>query len=246
MSFLLIPVAPLSSTKSRLRDCFSKEQLKELTIAMFRDLGKTLSMTDSFENIIVYCHNSEILELAEIFGLVGIKEKLTKPRKTFDEVISDLNNIAIKNFNAQRTVFSFLDTVLIAAKNFNEINLLLKENQLVVCPAIHSAGVSVLGRNPPNIISTYFSDPNIPSFIALINNAKKKGLDKIAIYDSFRAGFDIDIKQDLLLAYHYLKILNLHNSETYKYLKNNLKLSLHKSSANDNRKLKITKKKITN
>jgi 2-phospho-L-lactate guanylyltransferase (CobY/MobA/RfbA family) len=185
------------------------------------------------------------LELAEIFGLVGIKEKLTKPRKTFDEVISDLNNIAIEKFNAQQTIFSFLDTVLIATKNFNEINLLLKENQLVVCPAIHSAGVSVLGRNPPNIISTYFSDPSIPSFIALINNAKKQGLDKIAIYDSFRAGFDIDIKQDLLLAYHYLKILNLHNSETYKYLKNNLKLSLHKSSANDNRKLKITKKKIT-
>ncbi len=243
MSFLLIPVAPLSRTKSRLRDCFSKEQLKELTIAMFRDLGKTLSMIGSFENIIVYCHDSEILELAEIFGLVGIKEKLTQPRKTFDEVISDLNNIAIKNFNAQRTVFSFLDTVLIDAKNFNEINLLLKENQLVVCPAIHSAGVSVLGRNPPNIISTYFSDPNIPSFIALINNAKKEGLEKIAIYDSFRAGFDIDIKQDLLLAYHYLRILNLHHTETYKYLKNNLKLSLLKSSAKDNRKLKITKKK---
>jgi 2-phospho-L-lactate guanylyltransferase (CobY/MobA/RfbA family) len=242
MSFLLIPVAPLSRTKSRLRDCFSKEQLKELTIAMFKDLGNTLSKVDSYEDIIVYCHDSEILELAEKYSLSGIKEKLTKPRKTFDEVISDLNNIVIKNYNAQQTVFSFLDTVLIAPKNFNEISLLVKENQLVVCPAIHSAGVSILGRNPPNIIPTYFSDPNIPSLIALINNAKKLGLEKIAIYDSFRAGFDIDIKQDLLLAYHYLKLLNLHNTETYLYLKNNLKLSLHKSNANDNRKFRITKK----
>ncbi|MFX1338573.1 MAG: hypothetical protein ACFFDK_08175 [Promethearchaeota archaeon] len=243
MSYLLIPVAPLSRTKSRLRDCFSKEQLKELTIAMFRDLGNTLSKVDNYKGIVVYCHDSEILELAEKYNLIGIKEKLTKPRKSFDEVISDLNNIAMTNFNAQQTVFCFLDTILIAAKNFTEINLLLKENQLVVCPAIHSAGVSILGRNPPNIISTYFSDPNIPSFIALINNAKKFKLDKIAIYDSFRAGFDIDIKQDLLLAYHYLKLLNLDTTETYLYLKNNLKLTLQKSSAEDNRKFKITKKK---
>jgi len=244
MSYLLIPVAPLSRTKSRLRDCLSKEQLKELTIAMFNDLGNTLSKVDNYDGIVVYCHNSEILELAEKYSLIGIKEKLTKPRKTFDEVIFDLNNIAIEHFNAQQTVFSFLDTVLIASKNFIEVNLLLKENQLVVCPAIHSAGVSILGRNPPNIISTYFSDPNTPSFIALLNNAKKMKLEKIAIYDSFRAGFDIDIKQDLLLAYQYLKLLNLHNTETYLYLKNNLKLSLQKSSANDNRKFKITKKKL--
>jgi 2-phospho-L-lactate guanylyltransferase (CobY/MobA/RfbA family) len=243
MSYLLIPVAPLSMTKSRLRDCFSKEQLKELTIAMFSDLGNTLSKVEGFNDIIVYCHDSEILELADKYGLVGIKEKLTRPRKTFDEVISDLNNIAVERFNAQQTVFTFLDTVLISSKNLNEINLLMKENQLVVCPAIHSAGVSVLGRNPPNIIPTYFSDPSTPSFIALIKNAKKEGLEKIEIYDSFRAGFDIDIKQDLLLAYHYLKLLNLHNTETYLYLKNNLKLSLHKGSANNNRKFKITKKR---
>ncbi len=242
MSFLLIPVAPLSRTKSRLRDCFSKEQLKELTIAMFRDLGNTLSKVKSFEDIIVYCHGTEILEHADKYGLVGIKEKLTKPRKTFDEVISDLNNIAIKNYNAQQTVFTFLDTVLISSKNFNEINSLVKENQLVVCPAIHSAGVSIFGRNPPDIIPTYFSDPSVPSFIALINNAKRIGLEKIAIYDSFRAGFDIDIKQDLLLAYQYFKIFNLKHTETYQYLKNNLKLTLQKSSSNDNRKFKITRK----
>jgi 2-phospho-L-lactate guanylyltransferase (CobY/MobA/RfbA family) len=242
MSYLLIPVAPLSQTKSRLRDCLSKDQLKELTIAMFNDLGVTLSKAQGFEDIIVYCHGDEILELANRYGLVGIKEKLMKPRKSFDEVISDLNNIAIQKYNAQQTIFTFLDTILISAKNFNEINSLVKANQLVVCPAIHSAGVSVLGRNPPTIMPTYFSDPNIPSFIALIKKAKQMGLEKIAIYDSFRAGFDIDIKQDLLLAYQYLKILNLKHTQTYLYLKNNLKLTLQKSSLKNNRKFRITKK----
>ncbi|MFX0057200.1 MAG: hypothetical protein ACFE85_12410 [Candidatus Hodarchaeota archaeon] len=238
MSILLIPIAPLSRTKSRLRDCFSKEQLKELTIAMFKDLATTLLKVKLFDEKVVYCNTSEILEIAEEYNLASIKEKLTKPRKSFDEVISDLNNIALKKYNASKTLFTFLDIILISAHNFNEIYSLLKKNQLVICPAIHSAGISILGRKPPNIISTYFSKPDTPSLVALLNEANKRNL-KLAIYDSFRAGFDIDIKQDLVLAYEYLKIFKLTHTETYKYLRNNLKLSLHKKSVEDNRDLEI-------
>jgi len=100
----------------------------------------------------------------------------------------------------------------------------------------------VLGRNPPDIISSYFSDPNTPSLVALLNNASKRGIDKIAIYDSFRAGFDIDIKQDLVLAYEYLKIFNLKDTEVFKFLKCNLKLSIKKINANNNRTFRITEK----
>ncbi|NHJ20327.1 MAG: hypothetical protein EAX91_05245 [Candidatus Lokiarchaeota archaeon] len=240
MSILLIPIAPLSRTKSRLRDCFPKELLKDLTIAMFKDLANKVVTLNSFDQKIVYCHDSEILELAEGFGLIGIKEKLTKPRKSFDEVISDLNNIAIKNFNAMSTVFTFLDVILISVQNFEDISRLMKINQLVICPAIHSAGISIFGRNPPDILPTYFSDPDVPSFVALMLKAQKMNL-KYAIYDSFRAGFDIDIKQDLLLGFEYLKLFNQNDTETYKFLKNNLKLALHKKSLKNNRQFKISK-----
>ncbi|MFW9898302.1 MAG: hypothetical protein ACFFDO_03470 [Candidatus Thorarchaeota archaeon] len=242
MNVLLIPIAPLSRTKSRLRDCFSKDQLKELTIAMFKDLGNTLDNVKCFDEKIVYCSDSEILELADDYELNGIKEELTQPRRSFDNVINDLNTIAIKNFNAEQTTFTFLDIILISVKNFNEINSLVKINQLVVCPAIHSAGVSILGRNPPDIIPSYFSDPKIPSFVALLNNAKRKGIKKIAIYDSFRAGFDIDIKNDLVLAYEYLKIFNLTHTETFLFLKNNLTLTLQKINENNNREFRIVEK----
>lgn len=242
MSILLIPVAPLSRTKSRLRDCFSKAQLKKLTIAMFRDLGNTLKRVKCFDEKIVYCNNSEILDVAEEFNLVGIKEKLTKPRKSFKDVIMDLNNIAIKEFAPKSTVFTFLDIILIAAKNFNEIYSLVKNNQLVVCPAIHSAGISVFGRNPPNIISSdCFSDLRSPSFVSLLNQADDLGIKNISIYDSFRASFDVDIKQDLLLAHNYLKVFNLTHTETYKFLQENLKLTLRKVNVEDNRKFEITK-----
>ena len=243
MNSLLIPVAPLSRTKSRLKDCFSAEQLKDFTIAMFKDLGNILIKVKCFEHKIVYCNDSEILELAKNYGLVGIKEDLTDSPKPFDEVIHDFNEIAVKKFNSEQTTLVFLDLILMNADNFYEINALVKENQLVVCPAIHSAGVSILGRNPPDIITSYFSDKNTPSLIALLNNASEKGIDKLVIYDSFRAGFDIDVKQDLILAYEYLKIFNLDDTEVFKFLKSNLKLSLKKRTPNNNRAFDIIERK---
>ncbi|MFX1313543.1 MAG: hypothetical protein ACFFHD_13195 [Promethearchaeota archaeon] len=242
MSSLLIPIAPLTRTKSRLRECFTVEQLKELTIAMFKDLGTILTKVDFFDHKIIYCNAPEILELSDDYDLIGIKEELTIPPKSFDMIINDLNDIAINKFHAEQTVFSFLDLILISVKNFKEINKLIKSHQLVVCPAIHSAGISILARNPPNIISSYFSDPNIPSLVALLENASKKGIKKIAIYDSFRAGFDIDITQDLVLAYQYLKIFNLKYKEVFKFLKENLKLRIKKISASNNRAFRIVKK----
>lgn len=235
MNILLIPIAPLSRTKSRLRKCFSKEQLKDLTIAMFKDLATKLRKVDCFENKIVYCNSSEIIELANNYGLIGIKEQLTTPRKSFDQVISDLNQIAINKYKASSTVFTFLDTILISVQNFYEIFKLTQKNQLVLCPAISSAGISVFGRNPPEILQTFFSNNTIPSLLAMLDAARKNDL-KIAIYDSFRAGFDIDIKQDLVLAYQYLKIFGLEKTETHNFLKKNLNLSVKKSLKN-NRKL---------
>ena len=209
---------------------------------MFKDLAKKVQNVNSFDYKIVYCHDEEVLELAEEFGLIGIKEKLTHPRKSFDLVINDLNNIAINEYDAVSTIFTFLDVILLSENNLMEISNLMKNNQLVVCPAIHSAGISIFGRNPPDIVPTHFSNPNIPSFIALLKDAKSRNL-KISVYDSLRAGFDIDIKQDLLLGFEYLKIFDLTSSETFKFLKDNLKLVLQKKSLKNNREFKISKAK---
>lgn len=243
MNILLVPVAPLSHTKSRLRDCFSKTQLKDLTIAMFRDLGKKLMEVNGvFDEKLVYCNNSEIIELAEDYGLIGIKEELTTPRKSFDQVITDLNTIAINKFDAHQTIFTFLDLILISTNNFYEVNSLLKKDSIVVCPAIHSAGISILGRNPPEIVSSScFSDPHNSSLISLHKKTKKEGIET-HIYDSFRAGFDVDIKQDLVLAYKYLKMFDLTHTETYLFLKENLNLTFQKNFVKNNRELRIVKK----
>jgi hypothetical protein len=106
---------------------------------------------------------------------------------------------------------------------------------------VQSAGISVLGRNPPDIVSTCFSDPNTPSFLGQIQKARNAGVEKIKVYDSFRAGFDIDIERDLALAYEYLKVLNLTDSHIFQFLEDNLAVSLKKN--HNNRDLEITTKK---
>jgi 2-phospho-L-lactate guanylyltransferase (CobY/MobA/RfbA family) len=243
MSSLLIPVAPLSKTKSRLRDCFSVDQLKDFTIAMFTDLCNKLEEVECFKHKIVYSNAKEILELAKDYGLIGIKEELSNPPKTFDEIITDFNNIACDKYRSEQTVLAFLDLILISARDFIEIDTQISYHNLVVCPAIHSAGISILARNPPNVIRSSFSDPTVLSLVALLNNASEKGIKRVYIYDSFRAGFDIDIKQDLLVGYEYLKIFNLTHTEVYKFLRNNLKLSLKKKNADNNRNFEIIKEK---
>ena len=242
MSILLIPVAPLSRTKSRLRDCFSVEQLIDLTIAMFKDLGNTLSKVKCFKNKIVYCNNSEILDLATDYKLIGIKEELTTPHKSFAKVIQDLNGIAISEFKAKATIFTFLDLILISPENFYEIYSLLSKNNITVCPAMNSGGISIFGRKPPNIISSNcFSDLKKTSLISLYDEAKEKRLE-ITFYDSFKAGFDVDVKQDLVFAYNYLKLFNLTHTETFKFLNDNLNLTLQKNSSENNRDFKIVPK----
>jgi len=239
MSILLIPVAPLEQSKSRLRNCFTREQLSELTIALMKDLGNILKNLTLFEEIIVYCKSSEILQIAEEFGFVGIREK-NPDKKNFNILLETLNNIAINEFHAKKTVISFLDLALISETNFREFAQLLKNNQLVITPSICSAGISMIGRNPPNILKTNVFNKEQPSLISLIEKTRQKGIEKVAIYDSFRAGFDIDIKIDLLLGYEYLKILNLTKRNTYKFLKNNLSLEL-KCMGSNNRNLKMIK-----
>jgi hypothetical protein len=65
----------------------------------------------------------------------------------------------------------------------------------------------------------------------------------MCIYDSFRAGFDMDLKQDLVLGYEYLKIFDLRDTEVFKFLTKNLKFSFKKRNANDNRNFEMLEKK---
>lgn len=238
MSYLLIPIAPFSRTKSRLEDCFSKPQLKELTLAMFKDLCTTLTTVNCFDEVIIYSHDKEILDLASEQGLTGIKEPQILPRTEFHQVMSNLNNLAIHEKGAEQTILAFIDLILISAKNFIEFKSLLDINRVVVTPAIQSAGISLLGRTPPDVISTHcFSDPATTSFISLFNELTMNNIKDFAIYDSLRASFDVDVRHDLLLAHEYLRIFNLTETELFKFLKSNLKETLKKKNQENNREL---------
>ncbi|MHA1147296.1 MAG: hypothetical protein ACTSR8_03535 [Promethearchaeota archaeon] len=243
MSILAIPVAPLSKAKSRLNECFSREQIRDLIKAMLRDMYDNLKSLDLFNVIIIYSQDREILELAATYNFMGIREIPIKQSRSFDDVISELKDIAIAKFKSEPLLISFLDLPLINQQHFSEINSLLHQYQIVVCPAIKTAGISLIGANPPSLLPPCFSDPKLPSLITLYNNAREKGISQIYSYDSFQAGFDIDLREDCLLAVEYMKIFDLTERATYKFLKTNLNHCFEKIDENNNRSFKFVEKK---
>lgn len=226
MSILIVPVSQLDQAKIRLRDIFSKEKIKDFTLAMFKDICQKTLQTDCFSKKIVYCNTQEILEISRDYGFIPIKEERSEKSPDFNNVITEISDIIIKKYNPISTLIAFADLILISQKNFLEISELLKKNQLVICPSVNSLGISLIGRTPPNIIKTCFSNSKNSSLIAQIELAKKKKLKQIVLYDSFRAGFDADLKEHVILGYQYLKIFNLTDTETYKFLKLNLQESI--------------------
>lgn len=223
MSILAIPISPLSHSKRRLGGILSKEQIAEFTLAMFRDIGERTMEVDCFSKKIVYCNSSEVLEISEDFGFIPIKETSNDKSGNFNDVVTQMNDLIVRKFDPESILISFVDLVLISPNNFYEIKKMLDENQLVICPSVHSLGISMIGRKPPNIIDTCFSSSDGCSLKAQIKLAKLKNLMDVAIYDSFRAGFDVDLKDHLILGYELMKIFKLTDSETFLFLKKNLK-----------------------
>jgi len=226
MNILIIPVSQLDQAKIRLRDIFSKEKIKEFTLAMFKDICQKTLDIDCFSKKIVYCNTQEILDVSRDYGFIPIKEERSKKSADFNNVITEINDIVVEKFDPISTLIAFADIILISPKNFLEISELLKKSQLVICPSVNSLGISLIGRSPPKIIKTCFSNSKNSSLIAQMELIKKKGLKKVVLYDSFRAGFDVDIKEQVILGYEFLKIFNLTDTETYKFLKRNLKESI--------------------
>ncbi|MGQ4872854.1 MAG: hypothetical protein ACP6IY_02155 [Promethearchaeia archaeon] len=242
MTILFIPVAPLNKTKTRLKTCFSEEQLIQLTLAMVKDICYKVKNISTFREIIVYCRNHEVLDIARKNGLIGYQENINNNIKNFDDIIQSLKKIAISEFESDKMLITYIDLVLISKNNLIELNNYLENADMVICPEIRSLGISILGGKP-ELIPRCFSDPKTPSLLVLLKILKNKNIENIKIYDSFRASFDLDVPEDCILALEYMKLFNLTNSETYKFLKNNVKFTLEKENPINTRKFRLKIKK---
>ncbi|MFO8018898.1 MAG: hypothetical protein R6U96_09700 [Promethearchaeia archaeon] len=235
MTILFIPVADLSKSKSRLTECFTPEQRQDFTRALFKDLAEKVTSLDAFRAKVVYSPDERILKLAEIYDLIALKEERSQNSKNFDAIFMEMDEIAINRFNAGASLVVFLDLPLITQENLLALNSILKKNQVVISPALNSAGISVLGRRPVDIISSQFDDPSDPSLVAHYKTANQQEVDRFVLYDSLRASFDVDIKDDLILTFEYLKVFNLTDSYTFRFLEHNLDQKICKNENLNNR-----------
>ena len=158
MTILFIPIASLSRSKSRLADCLTQEQRQKFTLALFRDLAQKIQDLSIFQAKIIYSPDKQILDLAENYDLIPIRETPSQNSKTFNNVIGEMDEIAISQYQAHASLIIFLDLPLITQQNIIDLHSLLKKNQVVISPAINSAGISALGRHPVQIIQPKFDD----------------------------------------------------------------------------------------
>lgn len=208
---VLVPVAPLGRTKSRLGPLLTLAQRRELTIAMVRDVLDACAeaRANGWIRDVVVCHrgNGEatIEEITRARGLHFLKEP---PVGDLDGIIAAMTRYAQQELAADASILVFSDLPLLAARNFSAVarQLARVERAILLCPSLND-GVSFLARKPPAVVPTRFNTDtaHLSSFQAHVDTARAADI-PVLLHDSLSAFFDVDLPLDLALVQHYLEI----------------------------------------
>ena len=209
MSSVVIPVSPLKSAKSRLKEILTPDERENLIKNMLLDVYTGLK--NACNSIYVVSKDKEILSFSRELGIIPILENDTKD-------LNDALQYAIGRIEDDTVAIVPADVPLIRKEDISRLieKVENRKRSVLICPS-RGGGTSLLILNPKDVIKPSYEGFSFLKHCELCRRNKVK----LYIYSSFYISIDINTPEDLGEVF-----IHGRDTYTYKYLKE-LGISAH-------------------
>lgn len=203
----IVPIKPLSRSKSRLSSVLSDEERAELSRRMLVHTLNTLKDVAEIEHTLVVSRDTHALSIARQHGARTVAER-GSPKLNTALVRA---TIVAQGYGVSGVLVLPADLPLISVEDIRMLIEKAKEPPVVViAPDRHGSGTNALLASPPGLIDYDFGPD---SFEQHISRAKDAGA-RIEVCEISSLGLDLDLPEDLAILQEGLESnLSLQESE---------------------------------
>jgi 2-phospho-L-lactate guanylyltransferase len=186
----IVPLKPLSRTKSRLSPVLSQAQREKLSEQIFVNTLITLKKVKGIGGVLVVSRDTAALALARQHEVQTVQES---GAPELNDALTRATEV-VRLWNAQGVLIVPADIPLLRVHDLENMLALSGDwPEIVIAPDRHERGTNALLVRPPGLIPYRYGGASFPRHIA---EAEAVGA-AVQVYRSFNLGLDLDTPIDL-------------------------------------------------